>query len=46
MGFFGFVCACNWQSPRRNCCQVMNSKKKGSVMVNVGVCRDGEISEV
>ncbi|KAJ6962372.1 hypothetical protein NC652_001130 [Populus alba x Populus x berolinensis] len=34
------------RSPRRNCCRVMNSKKKGSVMVNVGVCRDGEISEV
>ncbi|KAL9387019.1 hypothetical protein Peur_020143 [Populus x canadensis] len=34
------------RSPRRNCCRVMNSKKKGSVMINVGVCRDDEISEV
>uniref|UniRef100_A0A6N2KQ63 Fringe-related protein n=1 Tax=Salix viminalis TaxID=40686 RepID=A0A6N2KQ63_SALVM len=34
------------RSPRRNCCRVMSTKKKGSVMVNVGVCRDGEISEV
>ncbi|CAK7335590.1 unnamed protein product [Dovyalis caffra] len=34
------------RSPRRNCCRVLNSKKKGSVMINVGVCRDGEISDV
>ncbi|KAJ6703556.1 TRANSFERRING GLYCOSYL GROUP TRANSFERASE [Salix viminalis] len=34
------------RSPRRNCCRVMNSEKKGSVMIHVGVCRDDEISEV
>ncbi|XP_065858339.1 uncharacterized protein [Euphorbia lathyris] len=34
------------RSPRRNCCRVMNSKKKTSIVVDVGVCREGEISEV
>ncbi|KAJ8768546.1 hypothetical protein K2173_022653 [Erythroxylum novogranatense] len=34
------------KSPRRNCCRVLNSKKKGTTMIDVGVCRDGEISEM
>nr|GEW94289.1 hypothetical protein CTI12_AA216670 [Tanacetum cinerariifolium] len=33
------------RSPRRNCCRVIESKRKGLV-VDVGVCGDGEISEV
>ncbi|KAF5734797.1 hypothetical protein HS088_TW15G00290 [Tripterygium wilfordii] len=34
------------RSPRRNCCRVKESSKKGRMVVNVGVCREGEISEV
>lgn len=33
------------RSPRRNCCRILNSKRK-SMVVDVGVCREGEISEV
>ncbi|XP_022881288.1 uncharacterized protein LOC111398561 isoform X2 [Olea europaea var. sylvestris] len=33
------------QSPRRNCCRVLESKKK-SMVIDVGECREGEISEV
>lgn len=36
-----------WErSPRRNCCKILNSKKKGSMSVDVGVCSEGEISEI
>ncbi|KAK4787685.1 hypothetical protein SAY86_011518 [Trapa natans] len=31
------------QSPRRNCCRVMDGKKKGSMVVDVGICNE-EIS--
>lgn len=35
------------RSPRRNCCRVkMESKKKGSIEINVGVCKEGEVTEV
>uniref|UniRef100_A0A2P2IJM0 Uncharacterized protein MANES_01G058600 n=1 Tax=Rhizophora mucronata TaxID=61149 RepID=A0A2P2IJM0_RHIMU len=34
------------RSPRRNCCRVMKTKKKASFMIDVGVCRGGEVSEV
>ncbi|MBA0621669.1 hypothetical protein Godav_007270 [Gossypium davidsonii] len=34
------------RSPRRNCCKVMESKEPGTMVVNVGVCKDGEVSEV
>lgn len=34
------------RSPRRNCCRVMESGKKGTMVINVGVCREGEISEI
>ncbi|KAL7596097.1 uncharacterized protein LOC111921863 [Lactuca sativa] len=33
------------RSPRRNCCRVLESKRKGLV-VDVGLCGEGEISEV
>ncbi|KAK9277393.1 hypothetical protein L1049_006936 [Liquidambar formosana] len=36
-----------WErSPRRNCCRILDSKKKGSMVVHVGVCMEGEISEI
>ncbi|CAK9310931.1 unnamed protein product [Citrullus colocynthis] len=36
-----------WErSPRRNCCRVMKSKEKKTMMVEVGICKEGEISEV
>lgn len=34
------------RSPRRNCCKVMDSGKKGTMVINVGACSEGEISEV
>ncbi|TKY70966.1 transferring glycosyl group transferase [Spatholobus suberectus] len=33
------------RAPRRNCCRVMKSNKKGTMEIDVGICRDGEISE-
>ncbi|PVH32467.1 hypothetical protein PAHAL_9G403800 [Panicum hallii] len=36
-------------SPRRNCCRVVSSPKKGkdrSMTIDVGVCRDGEFAKV
>ncbi|KAH7864560.1 hypothetical protein Vadar_031022 [Vaccinium darrowii] len=33
------------RSPRRNCCRILSSKRT-SMVVDVGVCREGEISEV
>ncbi|XP_073298919.1 uncharacterized protein [Primulina huaijiensis] len=33
------------RSPRRNCCRVLSSKTK-SLILEVGVCKEGEISEV
>ncbi|OMP06045.1 hypothetical protein COLO4_08378 [Corchorus olitorius] len=33
------------RSPRRNCCRVMETKE-GTMVVNVGVCKDGEVSEI
>ncbi|XP_031253493.1 uncharacterized protein LOC116111430 [Pistacia vera] len=36
-----------WErSPRRNCCRVMKSKKSGKMEIDVGVCRESEVSEV
>ncbi|KAG6606074.1 hypothetical protein SDJN03_03391, partial [Cucurbita argyrosperma subsp. sororia] len=34
------------RSPRRNCCRVMRSREKKTMMVEVGICREGEIIEV
>ncbi|XP_052171120.1 uncharacterized protein LOC127787222 [Diospyros lotus] len=33
------------RSPRRNCCRIVNSKRK-SMAVEVGMCGEGEISEI
>lgn len=33
------------RSPRRNCCRVLDTKRK-SMTIDVGVCREGEISEM
>ncbi|KAL2235175.1 UNVERIFIED_CONTAM: hypothetical protein Sindi_1249700 [Sesamum indicum] len=33
------------RAPRRNCCRVVSSKKQ-SLVINVGVCEEGEVSEV
>ncbi|KAH7513892.1 uncharacterized protein LOC107430210 [Ziziphus jujuba] len=34
------------RSPRRNCCRIKDSGKKGTLVIDVGVCKDGEISEL
>lgn len=35
------------QSPRRNCCRVMKSRNgAGRMEIDVGVCREGEVSEI
>ncbi|KAK4422577.1 hypothetical protein Salat_1840200 [Sesamum alatum] len=33
------------RAPRRNCCRVVSSKKQ-SLVIDVGVCEEGEVSEV
>lgn len=38
-----------WQrSPRRNCCRILDSKKRSAknMAIDVSVCREGEISEI
>ncbi|BFG31771.1 hypothetical protein CerSpe_180460 [Prunus speciosa] len=36
-----------WErSPRRNCCRVVQSKKRGTMVIDVGLCKEGEISEI
>lgn len=40
MGFF------IWQSPRKNCCRAMESKERRRMVIDVGVCKDGEVSEI
>ncbi|MBA0763371.1 hypothetical protein Gotri_012817 [Gossypium trilobum] len=34
------------RSPRRNCCRVMESKDRRRMVIDVGVCKDGEVSEI
>ncbi|KAL3517207.1 hypothetical protein ACH5RR_024109 [Cinchona calisaya] len=34
------------KSPRRNCCRVLPSEKKDTMVVDVGECREGEIIEM
>jgi hypothetical protein len=34
------------QSPRRNCCKVRNTKRKGTMMIDVGECREDEVVEL
>ncbi|KAJ7962434.1 Beta-1,3-N-acetylglucosaminyltransferase lunatic fringe [Quillaja saponaria] len=33
------------KSPRRNCCRIVPTKKKGTLVVNVGLCEENEIVE-
>lgn len=37
-------CCCCSQAPRRNCCRVMGMEKEGVLSIDVGTCREGEIS--
>lgn len=34
------------RSPRRNCCRVMQGKKRGTLLIDVSVCREGEVTEI
>ncbi|XAR70264.1 Glycoprotein-N-acetylgalactosamine 3-beta-galactosyltransferase [Bertholletia excelsa] len=34
------------RSPRRNCCRVLSSSNKTSLALHVGLCREGEVSEI
>ncbi|XP_010538809.1 PREDICTED: uncharacterized protein LOC104813025 [Tarenaya hassleriana] len=34
------------RSPRRNCCRVLQSKRSNTLWINVGLCREGEVTEV
>ncbi|CAO2837669.1 unnamed protein product [Amaranthus hypochondriacus] len=34
------------RSPRRNCCRILKSRTNGTMLINVGVCRGGEVIEV
>ncbi|XP_074264796.1 uncharacterized protein LOC141587244 [Silene latifolia] len=34
------------RSPRRNCCRVMDSTKRGTMELEVGVCREDEVIEI
>ncbi|KAE9595479.1 hypothetical protein Lalb_Chr17g0339231 [Lupinus albus] len=34
------------KSPRRNCCRVQGTKKKGTMVIDVGECREDEIIEL
>ncbi|KAL2342729.1 hypothetical protein Fmac_004014 [Flemingia macrophylla] len=33
------------RAPRRNCCRVQKSKEQGTMVIDVGMCREGEVSE-
>ncbi|KAJ0239597.1 hypothetical protein HA466_0232090 [Hirschfeldia incana] len=36
-----------WErSPRRNCCRVLQTKRNNTLWINVGVCREGEVTEL
>ncbi|TYJ22517.1 hypothetical protein E1A91_A08G130500v1 [Gossypium mustelinum] len=34
------------RSPRKNCCRAMESKERRRMVIDVGVCKDGEVSEI
>ncbi|KAK9280024.1 hypothetical protein L1049_013709 [Liquidambar formosana] len=34
------------KSPRRNCCRMLPTKKKGTMVIDVGVCGEGEVVEL
>ncbi|XP_048321718.2 uncharacterized protein LOC107432931 [Ziziphus jujuba] len=33
------------KSPRRNCCRILSTKKNSTLMIDVGVCKAGEVVE-
>ncbi|XP_020217913.1 uncharacterized protein LOC109801291 [Cajanus cajan] len=33
------------RAPRRNCCRVNKSREKGTMVIHVGMCSEGEVSE-
>ncbi|CAH8360108.1 unnamed protein product [Eruca vesicaria subsp. sativa] len=36
-----------WErSPRRNCCRALQTKRNNTLWINVGVCREGEVTEL
>ncbi|KAL0688150.1 hypothetical protein Bca4012_087827 [Brassica carinata] len=36
-----------WErSPRRNCCRVLQTKRNNTLWINVGVCREAEVTEL
>lgn len=37
---------CFEQSPRRNCCRIQDSKRKGTMVIDVGECREDEAVEL
>ncbi|KAA8516079.1 hypothetical protein F0562_019258 [Nyssa sinensis] len=32
--------------PRRNCCRILPSEKEGTIVIDVGACREGEVIEL
>ncbi|GAB4834446.1 hypothetical protein Ancab_032702 [Ancistrocladus abbreviatus] len=34
------------RSPRRNCCRILNSRRSNSMVIDVGICEEGEVTEV
>ncbi|KAL2902607.1 Glycoprotein-N-acetylgalactosamine 3-beta-galactosyltransferase 1 [Bienertia sinuspersici] len=34
------------RSPRRNCCRILKSRVNGTMLIDVGVCKEGEVIEV
>lgn len=36
------VNVCDMQAPRRDCCRVLSTEKKSTVVIDVGECREGE----
>ena len=34
------------QAPRRDCCRVLHTEKRGTVVVDVGECTEGEVIEL
>jgi len=37
---------CFEQSPRRNCCRIQDAKRKGTMVIDVGECREDEAVEL
>ncbi|MED6203585.1 hypothetical protein PIB30_000668 [Stylosanthes scabra] len=34
------------RAPRRNCCRVIKSNQQGTMVIDVGVCKSGEVAEI